>query len=150
MHFEGAVDIRAPRERVWRFLTDPDAVSGCAPGLESVEVVVPQQKFRAVASVGFGAIKVTFTADAEWLELEPPTRARMKLHGTAPGSAVDAASEMLLADGAGGTTNLNWQADVTVLGTIASLAARLMGGVTQRLIDAFFECVRKKVEAGPA
>ncbi|HEY3122263.1 MAG TPA: carbon monoxide dehydrogenase subunit G [Vicinamibacteria bacterium] len=150
MHFEGAVNIRAPRERAWRFLTDPAAVSRCAPGLESVEVVVPGQKFRAVTSVGFGTVRVIFSVDAEWLELEPPARARMKLHGTAPGSAVDATSEMLLTDGAGGTTDLKWRADVTVLGTIASIAARLMGGVTQRLTDAFFDCVRKQIEGGPA
>jgi carbon monoxide dehydrogenase subunit G len=36
---------------------------------------------------------------------------------------------------------------VTVVGAIASLAARLMGVVTQTLTRAFFECVRKKIEA---
>jgi carbon monoxide dehydrogenase subunit G len=41
---------------------------------------------------------------------------------------------------------LNWSSDITVVGTIASLAARLMGVVTQKLTDAFFECVRKKIE----
>jgi hypothetical protein len=35
---------------------------------------------------------------------------------------------------------------VTVVGTIASLAARLMGTVTEKLTAARFECVRKKIE----
>lgn len=146
MRFEGALTIKAPRERVWRFLTDPEAVSGCAPGLESIEILVPGERFRAVAAVGFGAVKASFVSDVEWLDLDAPTRARMKVHGTAPGSAVDAVSEMVLSDGAGGTTSMQWSAEVSVVGAIASIAARLMGSVAQRVTDAFFDSVRERIE----
>jgi molybdenum cofactor cytidylyltransferase len=70
----------------------------------------------------------------------------MKVHGTAPGSIVDASSEMLLADGPAGTTRLSWSADVVVSGNLASLAARVMGGVAQRLTDRFFDSVRRRIE----
>jgi hypothetical protein len=146
MNFKGTVTINAPREKVWDFLTDPTQLTECAPGLEKLDVIVPNEKFRAVASAGFGAIKATFVTDATWMDLDPPNRARMKIHGTAPGSGVDGTSEMVLSDGASGSTVLNWSSDITVVGTIASLAARLMGVVTQKLTDAFFECVRKKIE----
>ncbi len=146
MNFKGTVTINAPREKVWAFLTDPTQLTECAPGLEKLDVIVPNEKFRAVASAGFGAIKATFLTDATWMGLDPPNRARMKIHGTAPGSSVDGTSEMVLSDGANGSTVLNWSSDITVVGTIASLAARLMGVVTQKLTDAFFECVRKKIE----
>ncbi len=147
MRFEGSLTIRAPRAKVWRFLTDPDKVSHCAPGLESIEVIAPGERFRAVASVGFGAVRATFANEVEWLDLEPPSRARMKVHGTAPGSAVDATSEMLLSDGPDGATAMKWAAEVSVAGTIASIAARLMGSVAQRLTDAFFDAVRRRIEA---
>ena len=146
MNFKGTVTINAPREKVWAFLTDPTQLTECAPGLEKLDVIVPNEKFRAVASAGFGAIKATFVTDATWMDLDPPNRARMKIHGTAPGSSVDGTSEMVLSDGANGSTVLNWSSDITVVGTIASLAARLMGVVTQKLTDAFFECMRKKIE----
>src|SRR5262245_14705158 len=149
MRFEGTVTILAPRDRVWRFLTDLEAVGQCAPGLESMEVITPGEAFRAVASVGFGAIRTTFSADASWMDLEPPARARMKVHATAPGSAVDAVSEMRLGDAAGGSTELAWSADVNVMGTIASTGTRLLPGVSKRLADEFFDAVRKKIE-GPA
>ena len=41
---------------------------------------------------------------------------------------------------------MEWSADVKVLGTIASLAARLMKPVTQKLTGQFFTCVKKKLE----
>ena len=147
MNFKGTVKINAPREKVWNFLTDPNQIAACAPGLESVEVIQPNEKFRAVASVGFGAVKATFVTDATWTSVEAPNRAKMKIHGKAPGSVVDGTSEMVLRDGdKPGETVLNWSSDVTVVGAIASLAARLMGPVTQKLTDSFFDQVRKKIE----
>jgi hypothetical protein len=147
MRFEGQLSIHAPREKVWAFLTDPEKVSGCAPGLESLEIVEPGKKFRATTSIGFGVVKVRFVNDVEWVEMDPPKMARMKAHGSAPGSGVDAATSMTLTDGTDGTTDLAWTADVNVVGTVASLAARLMGSVTQKLTGAFFEKVREAIES---
>ncbi len=147
MILKGTVTINAPREKVWSFLTDPQQLSDCAPGLEKLEIIEPNEKFRATASVGFGAVKATFVTDAQWMGLDAPNHARMKIHGKAPGSVVDGTSEMTLRDGAKpGETILEWSSDVTVAGAIASLAARLMGPVTQTITDSFFENVRKKIE----
>lgn len=146
MQLDGTVTIGAPREKVWAFLTDPHKVGQCAPGLESLEVVDPGQKFEAVVSVGFGSMKARFTADIEWVELDEPGRAKMKAHGTAPGSTADATSEMTLTAKNEDETELTWTADVSVQGTIASLASRLMGSVTQRLTGEFFDCVRDHIE----
>ena len=147
MHFDGTVSIRAPRQKVWEFLTDPQKVSECAPGLEKLEIVEPGKKFRATTSVGFGAVKVRFVNDVEWVEMDPPNLARMKAHGTAPGSGVDAETSMALTNGQDGSTNLAWTADIQVVGTVASLAARLMGGVTKKLTAAFFDSVRQEIES---
>ena len=147
MHFEGNLTIQAPRAKVWDFLTDPEKVSKAAPGLEKLEIVEPGKKFRATTSVGFGSIKVRFVNDVEWVEMDAPNEAKMKAHGTAPGSGLDATTSMRLADGPDGATDLTWTADVNVVGTIASLAARLMGGVTKKLTSAFFDKVREEIEA---
>lgn len=147
MHLEGAVDIAAPRQRVWAFLTDPQAVSACAPGLESVEVVEPEKRFKAVASLGLGSIKTRFTVDIEWVEKEPPARAVAQAHGKASGSTADVTAELVLREVSPTATALTWSAEVTITGTIASLASRMMGGVTQKLSGQFFDCVRGKLEA---
>lgn len=147
MHLEGTVTIKAAQARVWEFLTDPHQVTQCAPGLEKVEVIVPGHTFRAIAAIGFGTVKARFSGDVEWLELDAPNRAKMKAHGTAPGSAADVVSEMFLSDEPGGGTQLRWTADVSVVGQLASLAARLMGTVSQKLTGVFFDCVRSKIEA---
>lgn len=147
MRYEGTTTISAQRGVVWVFLTDPHQVAQCAPGVESIETIVPDQKFRAIAAVGFGSVKARFTGELEFLDLEPPNRAKLKAHGDAPGSAVDVVSEMFLTDGTDGTTEMKWYVDIVVLGTLASLAARLMSSITQKLTAQFFECLKGKIEA---
>ena len=71
---------------------------------------------------------------------------KLKAHGTAPGSAVDVIADMRLADGENNSTNLHWRADIKILGTIASLANRMMGSVTQKLSTQFFNSVKQKIE----
>jgi carbon monoxide dehydrogenase subunit G len=146
MKLEGDVIIHAQREKVWDFLLNIEDMSACIPGLESLEALEPGRKYLVTASVGLGTVKVRFDADIEWLEIEPPTRAMLKGHGTAPGSAGDATAEMSLTDGPDGSTLLKWWAEVVISGTIASLASRLMGSVTKKLTASFFECVRKQIE----
>ena len=148
MHLEGTVEIAAPRERAWQFLTDPQAVSRCTPGVESLQVLEEGRRFRSVASLGLGSIKTRFTVDVEWIELTPPERARARAHGTAPGSTADVEAEMTLSERGPSAAELHWTADLTILGTIASLASRMMGGVTQKLSAQFFECVKKSIEGG--
>jgi carbon monoxide dehydrogenase subunit G len=146
-HFEGEVLIKATRDEVWAFLTDPYKVGQCMPGVQSVEVVDGERKFRAVIGIGFGAVKARFAGDAEFTAMEEPNWASLKAHGNAPGSAMDVVSLMVLSDGPDGTVELQWSADITVLGSLASLAARLMGGITKKLSAEFFNCFKTKIEA---
>ena len=147
MNFEGTVNIKAPRKMVWEFLTDPHLVSKCAPGLESLDIVTPDKEFKVVASIGLGSVKVRFANDVEFVERDELERAKIKVHGTAPGSSMDAVSEMILADGPDGSTDMQWAAEIVVMGKIASLASRLMGSVTKKLTGEFFNCVKKNIEA---
>lgn len=147
MHFEGSVNIIAPREKVWSFLTDAELVSQCAPGVKEMEVIVPNEKYKAVASIGFGSVVVVFKTNVEFQEMRDAEFARIKAHGDSSDSAVDATSEMTLTDGENGSTDLTWNADITVVGKIASIASRMMGSISKKLTTMFFECVKKQIEA---
>ena len=146
MLIKGEVTIRAPRKKVWDFLTNPDQIGQCAPGVEKIEMIEPLKRYRGIVSVGLGAVKARFSGEVEVMELEEPNYAKLKAHGSASGSVADAVSEMRLSDGPDDSTVLNWTADVTVSGQLASLASRLMVPVSQKLAQVFYEQVRKKIE----
>ena len=145
MQFAGQVSIEAPRERVWAFLIDANQVGSCGPGVESIEVVDPTH-FRARAKVGVGFISARFVVDLQIAEQDPPTRAVIKAHGQAPGSAVDATASMTLSDGDDVATVMDWTADVTIAGTIASVGARLIEVTANKMIGQTFECIRSRLE----
>jgi len=146
MQLNGEVTIRAGRKKVWDFLTDPEQLGQCVPGLEKIEVIEPLKKYRGTVSVGLGSVKARFSGDVDVLELEEPNRAKLKAHGTATGSAADAVSEMKLSDGQAGATVLQWSADVNVSGQLASLVSRLMIPVSQKLAGVFYDEVKKRIE----
>jgi len=146
MQLKGDVTIRAPRKRVWDFMTDPNQIGQCAPGVEKIEMIEPLKKYKGIVSVGFGAVKARFSGDVDILELDEPNYAKLKAHGSATGSVADAVSEMHLSDGPDGSTVVHWTADVNVSGQLASLASRLMVPVSQKLAGIFYEEVRKRIE----
>jgi len=150
MHLEGDVTIRAPRKKVWDFLTDPNQIAQCAPGVEKVETIEPEKRYRGIASIGLGSVKARFAGEIEILELDEPNFARLKAHGTATGSAADAISEMHLSDGTDGSTLVHWTAEVNVSGQLASLASRLMQPVSKKLSDLFYQEVRRRIESEAA
>jgi len=146
MLLKGDVPIHAPRKRVWDFLTDPNQLGQCVPGVEKIEIIEPKKKYRGVVSVGLGGVKARFNGVVDILELDEPNRAKLKAHGTATGTAADVVSEMSLGDGDDGTRVVHWTADVNVSGQLASLAARLMLPVSQKLSEQFYNEVRKRIE----
>jgi len=146
LNFSGSVDIRAPRARVWSFVTDPNQVGQCGPGVESIEVV-DESNFKATARVGIGFVTARFVVRIQMADQQPPDRAVIKAHGQAPGSAVDATAEMQLSGPPEGPTRMDWTADVALAGTMASLGARLIEGTANKMISATFDCMRSKLEA---
>jgi carbon monoxide dehydrogenase subunit G len=146
MLLKGDVTIRAPRKKVWDFLTDPNQLGQCVPGVEKIETIEPLRKYRGTVSVGLGTVKARFNGDVEILELDEPNHAKLKAHGTATGSVADAVSEMTLSDAADHSTLVQWTADVNVSGQLASLVSRLMVPVSQKLAGAFYDEVRKRIE----
>ncbi|MEO8358031.1 MAG: SRPBCC domain-containing protein [Chloroflexota bacterium] len=150
MLLKGDLTIRAPRKKVWDFLTDPNQIGQCVPGVEKIEIIEPNKKYRGVVSVGLGGVKARFNGDVDVLELDEPNRAKLKAHGTATGTAADLLSEMSLSDGPDGSTLVHWTADVNISGQLASLAARLLLPVSQKLSEQFYNEVRRKIETGEA
>jgi len=147
MEFSGSVDIPATRDRVFAFVTDPNKVGACGPGVESIEVIDPTH-FKAKAKVGVGFITAKFVVDLEIAEQQPPDMAVIKARGQAPGSAVDALGRMNLVDGPEpGTTTMLWAAEVNLSGMLASVGARMVEGTANKMIAQAFDCMRAKIVA---
>jgi uncharacterized protein len=144
MQFSGTERIPASRDRVWRFLTNPDAVATCVPDVESIDAIDPT-RFTARVKAGIGPVRGKFGFDITWQQLDEPSHAHMTAQGKTPGSAVTVDSTMDLAEAGDGVTELTWNADVVVHGMIASVGARLLDGFARKQTEQFFRCIRERV-----
>ena len=147
MQFSGEERIKAPRERVWAFVTDPNQLAQCAPGLEGDGVqIVDENRFKVKVRAGVGFIRSVFDFDCEWVERDEPNRAVIRASGNAPGSSVTMTATMELADGEDGVTVMNWTTDAQISGRLAGVGGRLINPVADRMSKQVFDCVREKLE----
>lgn len=146
MEFSGTQTIAAPIQKVWEFLMDVNNVAGCAPGFQSLEVL-GDEHWKAIVNIGVGPVKAKFTMDVTRPEVKEPEHMVVKGRGKAPGSAVELTGDMHLTSVQENETRMDWKADVTISGTIASVGARLLGGTTDRITAQFFDCLKQKLQA---
>ncbi|HVD51353.1 MAG TPA: carbon monoxide dehydrogenase subunit G [Candidatus Udaeobacter sp.] len=146
MRFEGTLDIAAPRDRVWSFLTDPKQVTTCAPDVQRLDITDPHH-FNVVVRAGVGPIKSTFTMNVQFTELDRPKHASVLARGQAPGSAVEMVSNMDLAESDENHTTMEWSSEVTVSGMMQQLGARLVQGAADKITQQVFACIKTKLEA---
>ncbi len=146
MEFSGTQTITVPIEKVWAYLLDVNKVAACAPGFQSLEEI-GQEHWKAVISIGIGPVKAKFNLDVTRPEMHEPDRMVVKGRGKAPGSAVELAGTMNLSAVDAEQTRMDWNANVTVSGTLASVGARLMSSTSEKLTGQFFSCLRSKLQA---
>lgn len=147
MQFSGEERIKAPRDKVWEFVTDPEKIAQCAPGLEEGGLqIVDDDHFIVKVRAGVGFIRSTFEFQCEWAERDAPSHALIRAKGDAPGSSVTMNATMDLSDGDDGTTVMAWSTDAQISGRLAGVGGRLINPVADRMTSQVFDCVRTKLE----
>lgn len=148
MEFSGEERIKASRDKVWAFVTDPEKIAQCAPGLEDDGLqIVDEDHFKVKVRAGVGMIRTTFEFDCEWVERNEPNHAHIRARGNAPGSSVTMDATMDLSDGDEGETVMVWKTDAQISGRLAGVGGRLINPVADRMTGQVFDCFREKLEA---
>lgn len=144
MNFEGSEEIKAPRQQVWDFVTNPNNLAQCLPDLKELKVQ-SEDKFDATVRAGIGFIKGDFKFRLALLDKVPPSHARLSGTGTGAGSSVDLEAVMDLTE-IDGHTKLNYKAAAKVGGAMATLAESMFQRKAQSIVIDVFSAVRKSLE----
>jgi carbon monoxide dehydrogenase subunit G len=146
MQLTGSVEIDAPRNRVWAFVSDPRQVGWCGPGVQSIDAI-DATHFTAKASLKLGFFTTGLTVNLEVLDTEALDRVVIRATGQAQGTAVDATTELRLTGPAAGPTTVAFSADVAISGSFAGVATRFLESAREEQIGVPLECIRAKLEA---
>ncbi len=143
MVIEGTQDIAAPREAVFRALTDPEVLKRSIPGCEKLEQT-GDNGYAIVLSAGIGSIKGKFTGTVRIQELTPPSHLRLSVEGRGQPGFVNGSGTLDLRDRNGATT-IAYSGDVQVGGLIASVGQRMIQGAAKMTASSFFKALESEL-----
>jgi|SRR5436305_5920745 len=146
MEFTGTQTISVPIEKAWAYLADMHKVATCGPGLQSLEELGPE-RWRALVTVGIGLVKAKCTMNVTRTVLQKPDLIIVKVHGKAPGSAMELEGRMHLTAVGQEQTSMNWVGLLAVSGVLARLGTRLINNTADKLIREFFTCLQSRLQA---
>jgi uncharacterized protein len=148
---EGSFNVRAPIERVWTLITDPDQVAPCLPGCEKVEVTGPNT-YKASIKVALGPIKTTFDVIVELTEQQPPNFAASLTRGDEGGraSTLTARSELRLKAIDADNTEVSYSSDVSIFGRLGRYGLGMMKKKAEALGGDFAKAFGARAEQAGA
>ena len=145
MRLEGRFTVRADRDTVYAFLTDPARVSRCMPDVKGVEII-DADHFTVKAAVGVSHLKGTLVLKLAITERHPPVSTTVVGRGTGMASAVDLVTSFTLDTSDTGDTVVSWRGDVTVSGSLAAFGPQgLLDRIGRANVEKFIDGITRGI-----
>jgi uncharacterized protein len=141
---EGTRRFKAPRERVYRALTDPHELSEVMPGVQRVEVS-SEDEWIAVVKPPFGP-GLNLKLDMHVTDRRPPEHARLVAWGKSFGARISIETEFELAEDGDGT-DMEWNAEVGLAGLLGGLGGKALHSAAQHQAERTMDRLQQRVEA---
>ncbi len=137
MKIAGAHKVALPREQAYRALQDPVILARCMPGCESLEAVGDGEYAMKMKMV-LAAVSGQFQGKVRIADSCPPESFRLIVEGTGKVGFMKGEGLLKLTDTEAGT-DVSFEGDVNVGGTIAGVGQRLIDGTAKLMIRRFFD-----------
>ncbi|MBM6402852.1 carbon monoxide dehydrogenase subunit G [Phycicoccus sp. CSK15P-2] len=147
MKITGTSTLDASPDEVWQAVLDPAVLARCIPGCESLRTV-GEDRYAMTVTAGVAAVKGTYTGEVALTDLAKPSALTLHASGSGAPGTIDADVRVRLSPSAAGGTDLAYDADATVGGTIGGVGQRMLAGVTKKMAGQFFDNLDADI-AGP-
>lgn len=147
MKIEGAFLLPAPRDRVYKSLTDPTFLAKCLPGAPELKPDGPG-RYEASLKMGIAAFSGKFDGTVQIADEKPPDSFKLIIEGRgAPGFMKGEGTITLREDNQQGPnqTELRYSGDTQVGGIIASVGSRMVESAAKKMIQQFFDGVAEQL-----
>lgn len=148
MHLTGTYHFDAPIDRVWAMLNDPEVIAACLPGCEKLEPL-GDDRYKANLSMAVAAVSGQYQGTVALLDKQPPHAYKLVVDGNGKAGFVKGNATVTLSQPAEApdTTTVTVSGEGQVGGLIARVGQRLLGSVSQMMLDRFFAALREKAAA---
>ncbi len=137
MTISGSYIVPASRERTYQLLQDPAVLAKCMPGTDHLDKIA-EDEYEMKMKMAIASIGGLFTGKVRLADQNPPESFRLMVEGTGKIGFLKGAGLLNLI-GQAESTEVKYEGDVQVGGTIASVGQRLLDTTSKMIIKKFFE-----------
>jgi uncharacterized protein len=149
----GSYSLPVGPERAYQLLQDPAELSRAMPGCESLEQIGPDE-YRLRLKVILATLTGSFEGSVRIADPSPPSSFRLMVEGSGRIGFVKGDGVLRLAPGHASTevedTEVSYDGEVEVGGTLAAVGQRLVDGASKMMIKRFFEKLSQNVRESRA
>jgi len=133
----GVYSLTLPPDRAYQVLQDPEVLAKCIPGCEGLENI-GDDEYKMKMKMALASVSGAFEGRVRIREKSPPHSFRLEVDGTGKIGFVKGSGLLKLAAKDAGT-EVTYEGDVQVGGTIAAVGQRLIDSTAKMMIKRFFD-----------
>ena len=137
MKIAGTYTLPVPPQQAYDLMQDPEVLAKAMPGCESLERIGPDE-YRMKMKMAMASLSGAFDGKVRITDQAPPSSFKLVVEGNGKIGFMKGEGLLKLAAVEGGT-EVAYDGDVQVGGTIAAVGQRLIDGTAKMLIKRFFE-----------
>jgi len=138
LKLSGSHSVPAPAERTYELLHDPVILAKCMPGTDHLDKVA-EDEYEMKMKMSIASIGGLFAGKIRLAEQHPPESFKLIVEGTGKIGFVKGEGVLNLVPQGDTTTEIRYDGDVQVGGTIAGVGQRLIDSTAKLMIKKFFE-----------
>jgi carbon monoxide dehydrogenase subunit G len=133
----GVSTLAVPLERAYEMMQDPETLARAMPGCESLERIGPDE-YRMKMKMAMASISGAFEGKVRITDQQPPSSFKLAVEGTGKIGFMKGEGLLKLTPSGEGT-DVSYEGDVQVGGTIAAVGQRLIDATAKMMIKRFFD-----------
>jgi carbon monoxide dehydrogenase subunit G len=148
MRIERTLKIGAPIDKVWGAIMDVPSVAALMPGLEKIEKI-DDKTYKSTMKSKVAGVPVSFELLTTITEMEAPSMLKTVTDGKALGGLgrVSQNQTLRLKATSDREVEVNYEADVMLVGRLATFGERIFRAKATEMGDKFIEAFIKKVSS---
>jgi carbon monoxide dehydrogenase subunit G len=137
MKISGSQTLAIPPDRAYQMMQDPEVLARSMPGCESLEKM-GDDEYRMKMKMALAAVSGAFDGKIRISDQQPPSSFRLIVEGTGKIGFMNGEGVLKFGPKDEGT-EVTYDGDVQVGGTIAAVGQRLIDATAKMMIKKFFE-----------
>jgi carbon monoxide dehydrogenase subunit G len=138
MKLEGEHIFPGPREEVWAMFYDPNVLAGAMPGTQKLDKV-SDHEYQGNIFVRVGPVSGAFSGRLVISDEVPPESCTLSVDGKGASGFVKGIGHVKFTEQGNVTTQMKYDGDVQIGGTIASVGQRMLDSVSKSMMRQVFE-----------